>query len=143
MTQTYYRYTNSLNPMSDWGHAMFAANQYKVENYGDHGWIISDSDGISIHNLKEQIISKFTEWQKENAWDTWYEIAYFVNEITPEQFFEAFDPRDIVDSAEAYDNDFYVTWLWDNILEPNDIYTIITSDGAVTFDKDIINKLAN
>jgi hypothetical protein len=53
---------------------------------------------------------------------------------------QSFNPRNIVDSADAYDNYGFVNWLWERVLEEKDITTIRTEDGAISFDPDIAEK---
>lgn len=137
----YYRYTDKNNPMSDWGHAIFAANQDKVINYGNNGYTLDGSITVDIYDLKELIISEFTDWQEANKENNWDDIYYFAHKITPEKFFKSFAPADIVSCAEAYDHDFYITWLWENICLPYNIMAIHTPDGAVCFNESIINKI--
>lgn len=50
----------------------------------------------------------------------------------------SFNPADIVNSAEAWDNGELVQWIHEQILEPNNIYAVITNNGAIVFDKDLI-----
>src|SRR5690606_22061662 len=61
-------------------------------------------------------------------------------EIEGEEIYEQFNPKDIVDSAEAWDSDL-VQWIWDRILEPRDIMAVTTRDGAVVFDDKLIKPL--
>jgi hypothetical protein len=131
----YYRYTDSDSPMSDWGHAMFSKDQYKVENYGDNGFTIDDAITVDIYDLKEDIIAAWTEYQKE--WADYNEFA----QMDAEYIFESLAPNNIVDSADGWDHDLTVEWIWNNILEPKIIWAVRTPDGAICFDEELINKI--
>ena len=61
-------------------------------------------------------------------------------DVDDDEFADLFDPEDIVISADAYDNEDLVAWLWENVLEPRDIVGIETYDGAIVFDPDIIKR---
>lgn len=137
----YYRGTLSNNPMSEWGHAMFVDN---FENsYCGRGcdWTFEGTLATPITELKEAIIS---------AWNQYLEDGYFggfINNdndyyttLTAEEVYNSFNPYDIVNSAEGYD-DTLVTWLWEMVLEPNNIYAVTTNDGAVVFDESLINAM--
>ena len=57
----YYRYSNSENPMSDWGHAMFVDDEFASENYGDILYTYDGTDGVDIEDLHDIIIN---EWNR-------------------------------------------------------------------------------
>lgn len=130
-----YRYTNSKDPMSDWGHAMFSEDQYSVENYGVNGFIIEDSICTDIFSLHDEIVSKWKEFQQE-----WAEYDDFYD-MDAEDLFNSLAPTNIVDSADGYDHDLTLQWFWDHILQPKDIWAIRTPDGAIVFDADLIKPL--
>lgn len=133
----YYRFTNSNNPMSDWGHAMFAADRYKVEHYGANEFTLDKSHTVSIYDLESAII---------NAWDACKETGEFgqidtyYTTLSAEEVFETFCPSNIVDSANGYDCDL-VCWLWNFVLDPKNIMAVRTDDGAVCFDESLIKKV--
>lgn len=136
---TYYRFTGRNNPLSDWGHAMFADNEMKVENYGGgrYGWTLDKSHTVWIWDLEDDIL---TAWQKCIEQENFGQLSdthYWLNDFNVDDLMPGFDPRDIVDSAEWYDHDM-VCWLWDFVLEPKGIMAVRTNDGAVCFDQNLI-----
>ncbi len=138
----YYRYTQTSDPMSDWGHAMFAAEDGRWD--GPHRWLYDGTDAVDIDTLRDDVIAT---WDAE-CWDTYlgdYALyAHSNKDATGEQVADACNPVDIIDSAGIYDSEAMI-WLWERILEPRGIYAITTSDGAIVFDRDLIaqnNKAA-
>jgi hypothetical protein len=138
---TYYRFTNSNNPMSDWGHAMFAEDRYQVENYGKNEFTIDSDKTVSIWDLRDEIIVKWDECREIEDFGPVMTDRYLIDNVTGEQAFESFNPDDIVDSAQGYDTD-WVCWLWELILEPAGIMAVRTQNGVVCFDENLIEKVA-
>ncbi|HUV84286.1 MAG TPA: hypothetical protein VMV86_01170, partial [Methanosarcinales archaeon] len=150
----YFRFTQKDEPMSNWGHAMFSDDISKVSSdgitsssYGDHGWSYDGKDAVHIDKLKSKI-KKAWEHDIKNgfsgdfAGNTIGDDAY--QNMSWEEVYNSFNPDNIVDFADGYDNELN-QWLWERIIEPNDIKAIKTSDGAVVFNNDdsIIKKLAD
>lgn len=134
---TYYRFTESQSPMSNWGHAMFAEKMDSVEHYGKNLYTLNASVAVNVEDLKESITAAW-EACKENEYfgstmDTYYE------QLTAEEVYNLLNPADIVNSAEGYDCDI-VQWFWDYVLEPQGIMAVRTQDGAVCFDETLIEK---
>ncbi|GAB6170526.1 hypothetical protein JCM15765_33260 [Paradesulfitobacterium aromaticivorans] len=139
----YYRYTKRDNPMSDWGHAMFCNDQERVENYGEYGWAFDENNGVNIADIRDAIIEAW-ELDREQGFtgdfgnQVFEGSAYY--DMTGEEVADSFDPEDIVDSAEAYD-DTLVVWLWERILSERGIDAVITGNGAVVFDESLISRI--
>lgn len=129
----YYRYFNSENPMSDWGHAMFVDNEFASENYGDILYTYDGTDGVDIEDLHDIIIN---EWNR--TVDKCMEPIGFEG-IDAEDIYNEFNPEDIVMSAGAWDSEL-VTWFGDVILAKHDIKAVITNDGAIVFDPALIKR---
>lgn|SRR5699024_7528077 len=129
----YYRFSNSDNPMSDWGHAMFVDNEFSSEGYGDILYTYDGTDGINIEDLHDIIIN---EWNR--TVDNGLEPIGF-KEIDAEDIYNEFNPEDIVMSAGAWDSEL-VTWFGDVILAKHNIKAIITNDGAIVFDPTLIKR---
>ena len=141
----YYRFTNKDSPMSDWGHAMFANDKYRVENYGKKGYGYSGEKATPISQLKDDI---------KKAWDEDIANGFsgdFGNGLADDSvyyglkgddIYPQFNPSNIVDSAEAYDSDL-VQWLYERVLEPRGIGAVSTKDGAIVFDESLIKKLSS
>ncbi|MFI2856826.1 hypothetical protein ACH6EH_06770 [Paenibacillus sp. JSM ZJ436] len=139
MKNTYHRFTNSDTPMSDWGHAMFAANRLKVENYGQNEYTLDYDKAVNIYDLEELIKSTWESCQEEQNFGQLDDTDFWM-EYSADAVFNSFCPSDIVDSADGYDHEL-VTWLWDFVLEPNNIMAVSTPDGAVCFDQSLIKQI--
>lgn len=139
---TYYRFTDNDNPMSDWGHAMMAANRESVSHYGENEYMFDGVHAVDIESLEDEIIQKWNEClESEDFGDIPYEAVKELLKISAKEAFESFNPKDMADAALGYDNAGAVGWIWNEVLEPNDILAILTKDGAVVFDKDLLRKV--
>lgn len=134
-----YRFYSSDDPMSRAGYAMFADEPDRVgSGYGGdekRAFSVEESSLTDISDIKEKIIEARHNTDENTPW----ELEDY-EDVSDDSFAELFDPEDIVDSAAAYDDESLVSWLWNNVLEPNDIAGIKTSDGAVAFSPDIIKR---
>ena len=134
-----YRFYSSDDPMSRAGYAMFADEPDRAgSGYGGdkkRAFSVEESSLTDISNIKEKIIEARHNTDENTPW----ELEDY-EDVDDDSFAELFDPEDIVDSAAAYDDESLVSWLWSNVLEPNDIAGIKTSDGAVAFSPDIIKR---
>lgn len=128
----YYRRSVSTNPMSDWGHAMFAENQDSILSYGENEFTYNGEHGVELSSLHDIIVS---EWEKaqEN-----FMCPVGFDDIEAEEIYSEFNPEDIVMSAGAWDCAELIAWFCDNIAIPNDIQAVITCDGAIVFDSSLI-----
>lgn len=127
---TYYRFTDSSNPMSNLGHAMLSNDPYTNANYGDNLFVFNGDNAVGINTLTDKIIQKLQEDDDYCDMD--------INELA-----SLFNPRDIVDSAGAWDDNNLVAWFWNNIAEPMDIMAITTNDGAIVFDESLLQQTEN
>ncbi len=134
-----YRFYSSDDPMSRAGYAMFADEPDGVgSGYGGdekRAFSVEESSLTDISDIKEKIIEARHNTDENTPW----ELEDY-EDVSDDSFAELFDPEDIVDSAAAYDDESLVSWLWNNVLEPNDIAGVKTSDGAVAFSPDIIKR---
>lgn len=134
-----YRFYSSDDPMSRAGYAMFADEPDRAgSGYGGdkkRAFSVEESSLTDISNIKEKIIEARHNTDENTPW----ELEDY-EDVSDDSFAELFDPEDIVDSAAAYDDESLVSWLWNNVLEPNDIAGVKTSDGAVAFSPDIIKR---
>lgn len=134
-----YRFYSSDDPMSRAGYAMFADEPDRVgSGYGGdekRAFSVEESSLTDISDIKEKIIEARHNTDENTPW----ELEDY-EDVSDDSFAELFDPEDIVDSAVAYDDESLVSWLWNNVLEPNDIAGVKTSDGAVAFSPDIIKR---
>ena len=134
-----YRFYSSDDPMSRAGYTMFADEPDRAgSGYGGdkkRAFSVEESSLTDISNIKEKIIEARHNTDENTPW----ELEDY-EDVDDDSFAELFDPEDIVDSAAAYDDESLVSWLWNNVLEPNDIAGVKTSDGAVAFSPDIIKR---
>lgn len=134
-----YRFYNGEDPMSRAGYAMFSDDpDANGSAYGgDHpkAFSVDESTLTDISDITQKIIDARHISDEKTPW-----ILEDYEDVSDEEFAALFDPADIVDSAAAYDDEALTSWLWDNVLEPNDIKGIKTSDGAVAFSPDIIKR---
>jgi hypothetical protein len=147
--QPYYRFTHSdKNPMSKWGTAMFADDVEKVtgvHNYGTNAWEFKPGKTGKILDESKfrPIISKELE-RLRNSENPPYELEALQKRLksgdyTMKQFVDSFFPSDVVNSAEAYDDDDMMTLLG-KIIDEKGIDAIITPDGAIVFNRDLIKR---
>ena len=150
---TYYRYTERADtPMSELAHAMFADTERYICGgcYGDYRWIVDGGELVDITSIMSDITHALTS-------------DYYSGMVTPgmdaliEQVAEdevggdadaaiarlvqAFNPSDIVMSADAWDNEDLVYWFEERYLgwfAMDEIKGVTTSDGAIVFDPAII-----
>jgi len=122
--------------MSDYGHAMFAANYDRVGGgcYGCVEHHYDGHDGVKIEDMYGLIREA---WEDE----AFRPVGAYYASLTAEQVCECFTPQDIVDGADGFDNGDLVQWLWERVCEPEGIVAILTPDGAIVFDEALIETL--
>ena len=130
-----YRRTHTENPMSRSGYAMFTKDVDAIESYGKNLWGFDEIRATNIEDLKNVIIDA---WEEEMESEESY---YDLPRISGEEAYECFDPSDIVTSAEAYDDEDVNAWLWDTILESEEIMAVCGEGWAVVYDEELINAL--
>jgi len=140
----YYRFTDDENdPISDVGHAMFAANRDRISqgNYGSICYTLDGKHCVPIDSLYDDIV---TTW--DNDREDYFEYTpnmedrnYWLT-IDGHTIVDLFNPDDIVDSAGAWDSVDLTYWFWERIAEPKNIMAISTKDGAICFDPELIKK---
>jgi hypothetical protein len=150
----YYRYTQSENnPMSDWGHAMFADDKERVNGtlYGGHAWEFDANayanNVADINDLKEKTKIAWQATLKKYEDNAYYygvngeDLTDFIEQgMNFDDVFSYLDPKNIVTTAEGYDGDLGI-WFYAAVLEPNDILAVVTNDGAIVYDKELINRV--
>lgn len=140
----YDRWTNSKSGVGRAGYGMFARSSTsdrvigRGSRFGDTLYIYYGKDGTEIDALYDQIAEAWNE-DVENG-DLPDDLVYEGETFSGDEWAQGFNPTDIVDSAANFDNESAISWLWERVLEPNDIYAVITSDGAIVFDESLIEK---
>lgn len=131
----YYRHAKEASAMSDWGHAMFVDHKDAWID-GGINYIYDGKDSVDISELEDTLKAAWNESLESGDFDDMY-----MADITAEEAFASFSPEDIIMSAQAWDNEDMVQWIWEKVLEPNSIYAVTTPDGAVVFDENLIEKV--
>lgn len=121
-----YRRINSNEVMSNWGHAMFSDNPDRITSYGKNVYEVDTNALPNITTLSDEI-----KYQFEKSIE-WGELEEFAN-LSSDEFAELFNPTEIVESAEAWDNDELLSWFWEKIAEKKGIEGIKTNNGAIVF----------
>ena len=128
----YYRYSNADTAISNYtGFGMFSRNENRVSAcYGQNRFTYDGSDGIEIEAMKERFV---------DAWENFSDCAPdYMQQMTADEFFQAFNPTDIVEDAEAWDNSDFRRFFCDYIY--NDESAILLDDGAIVFDEALTKK---
>jgi hypothetical protein len=137
----YYRTVKKSNsPMSDWGHAMFSDHIDPWQ--GEPNYTYDGSQAVNVLDLSDEIKAK---------WNQCLEDGYFGDSIDPnaeaamlgvsaDDAADQFAPKDIISSAQAFDDADWTTWFCENIVEPNGIKAVLTPDGAIVFDESLIKR---
>lgn len=142
--KTYYRFTNSVGPMSDWGHAMFTDDDQRTEGYGNNKFIFvyDGENAVNITKLKKDITETWQEDCQEGFYGDFGGMCDedYWSKIDAEDIYNSFNPIDIVDTADAWDSEL-TTWIWERVLDPMGINAIITNNGCIVFDSNLIQLI--
>ena len=132
----YYRFYNDKSPLCEYGYAMFVENDRdSVSGYGPSEYHYDGTDGVKIEDLYAAI----TE-----AWEENYEVRPVDSmELTAGEVCECFTPDNIVDGANGFDDGKLVQWLWENVLDHMSIFAVLTPEGAIVFDEEMIQVVEN
>lgn len=134
---SYRRYDES-SPMSRAGYAMMADDPYSVETYGEKLVAVRQSELRPISEFQDKIAEAW-ERDKENG-----ELPYGLEaehaDMSGEEVAAAFDPEDIVMSADAWDNEDMVMWAYENVFDG--VPGVKTRDGAIVFDQNLLHRIA-
>lgn len=144
-----FRGYHSEDPMSDWGHAMFAdkgVNAYFPETLegltssGKHAFSVKKELLTDIEDLTDDIVKT---WEEDAEEGTLYNYNFDDDlfELSEDELMEIFNPPDIVDDAGGYDSEEFLNWFRERIIEPRNIPGVNTYDGAIVFDKSIIKEI--
>lgn len=128
----YYRYADEYNKINEMtGFGMFAKNERRVSNcYGENKYVYDGKNSVNIEKLKDRFIE---------AWEECSDCAPdYMQGLTGEEFFDCFNPDDIVEDAGAWDNDDFRRFFIEHIY--NDEAAIILNDGAIVFDENLIEE---
>ena len=125
----YYRRAKQV--MSIWGHAMMVEDrEADTEAYEGKLYCYDGREGTRVEDLHDAIVAAWNEGNVPEDYE----------DVSAEEIVGSFNPRNIIDNAEAYDDAALLTWFWENVLEPAGIYAVLTRDGAVVFDEELIGE---
>ena len=133
---SYRRYDES-SPMSRAGYAMMADDAYSVETYGEKLVAVRQSELRPISEFQDKIAEAW-ERDKENE-ALPYELKFYNSDMSGEEVAAAFDPEDIVMSADAWDNEDMVMWAYEKVFDG--VPGVKTRDGAIVFDENLLHRL--
>jgi hypothetical protein len=138
-------YSHNHGVMCRSGYAMFAAanNNRGLERGSMFGDTLALYDGTGATDINDliDIISQVWDEYRQDAINYGDIDLLQYEDINGQTISALCNPSDIVDSAGAYDDESLTAWLWQYILEPRDIYAIITNDGAIIFDESLITHM--
>ena len=137
----YHRFTNSETALSDWGHAMFAADILAVEGYGENHFTYDGRDGVEIYDIYDDIVAAWERDKEADFFGDWGMTngTEWAKTVSGEEIADGFIPADVVDSAENWDIDL-VQWIWERVLDPMAIMAVYWDAGAIVFDPDLIKR---
>lgn len=135
----YYRFYGPKSPMSDCGHAMFAANRDRVDHYGPAEYHYDGRDGVKVEDLYDLIREA---WADESARPYDRDGLGYYRTLSADDICGCFTPTDIVDGADGFDCGELNQWLWERVLYPQSIYAVLTPDGAVVYEEALIERVA-
>ena len=148
-TELTFRGIPRTNPMSDWGHAMFADEGinayfpddiYELEKSDRHAFFVEKNQLTTFDDVKDIIIQTWeNDRRKEILSD--YGFSEEQMELKIEELLELFNPSDIVDDALGFDSLEFTTWFKERVAEEYNIDGIKTNDGATVFNKNIIHEI--
>lgn len=118
----YHRFTRGPNPDNGRGFMMFADNSVDVDSYGKYHHVYDGANAVEVEKVAKA--AKKAGFEKQ--------FGYSVDLL---------DPKNIVETAGAWDDPDAVDWLWSNVLEPKGWHGVSTKNGAVVFDPGMVKTL--
>lgn len=148
-TELTFRGIPRTNPMSDWGHAMFADEGvnayfpddiYELEKSDRHAFFVEKNQLTAFDDVKDIIIQTREDDRRKDILSD-YGFSEEQMELKKEELLELFNPSDIVDDALGFDSLEFTTWFKERIADEYNIDGIKTNDGAIVFNKNIIHEI--
>lgn len=152
--KTYHRYTHSSNnPMSDWGHAMFADSVDKVNyhhHYGHNAWVFEPTANTAhIDDLADEVkaawVSELDKYAECGCYssDCGDDITYWLDEgLDADELVSLLNPDSIVNTAAAWDCDLGI-WFFSKVAEKHNLDAVLTNDGAIVWNAETIKRDAS
>lgn len=131
----YLRATKTASPDTGRGYMMFVdkgknpqqTSESLSRTYGPNLWEANPVDEIDAEDLKVLV-------KEEIDKNPYFLSSLGIDESQIDDFISEINPKDIVNSAEVYDSDA-VYPIYEHILGPRDIRSIVTNDGLIVFDE--------
>lgn len=137
-TKTYRAVASGESPISSYtGYGMFADDPNSVDMYGDSLYTVDNSALPSIDDFKAAIANAWNEDLESGMLPV--SIESLAENFTGEQIAETFDPKNIVDGADAWDDPDLTTWAFDKGIF-DDAPGVKTSDGSIVWDDSVIQQ---
>lgn len=137
--KSYDRWSKKIMPSV--GYAMFSRTSIngidRGSDFGNNFYVFYETDKtIRIEELYDIIAETWDKYKNSQKYD---EAKFcYLNDLDGYDVALTYNPADIVTSADGWDNLDMVGWLWDYVLCNMDIDAIITNDGALVFNGDVI-----
>lgn len=128
----YHRFTNGDVAQKKLGYAMFAeGDPERVSSYGRNHYAFTPDD-LPEENVVYAGSNKFKEalrgaLKKDDSILKEYDASI-------DDVIDSFNPSNIVDSADGWDNLDWVSFVKEKVLSPNNWKAVETDDGALLFD---------
>lgn len=137
-TKTYRAVASGESPISSYtGYGMFADDPNAVDMYGESLYTVDNSALPSIDDFKAAIANAWNEDLESGMLPV--SIESLAENFTGEQIAETFDPQNIVDGADAWDDPDLTTWAFDRGIF-DDVPGVKTSDGSIVWDESVIQQ---
>jgi predicted Zn-dependent peptidase len=118
---------------------MFADNIEDIAySYGRQAYRVEKNKLVDVETVQNLVRDYIRDIKENEESEGIEDNSDFINDLRnedgeidldkAEEIIKELNPEDIVNSALLYDNEDNVSWLWENILEPNEIWGIKTDD---------------
>jgi hypothetical protein len=126
----YVRRTRGNNPDTGAGYMMFLDSKGDIDTaidglsvYGKNTWLGRPVNPVAADDISDDV---FAAMQKRGILEEY--------QLDRESLGSAIAPRDIVNSAEFWDDPKLVEMAWEDVLDPKGYRSVITPDGMILFD---------
>lgn len=136
----YYRRTRKESPDTGAGYMMFAANPSEIESYGKHLHGHTPTEDVAVYAGSPEFRRAAYRAFRQQGDDFGATGASSDARALARQYVDGANPGRIVDSAGVWDDPDTVSFLWNSVLEPRGWHSIVTNDGAVVFDPDLVQS---
>jgi|GEM_PF-5614968 len=130
-----YRFKGETLNEDEW--SQWADDQDAISHFGDTAWRVPISRLMPVAEFQELARDAYLADEEKGR------LPASVEELSVDDFVAALDPADIVDSADMWDwnRGQFDEWIYENVIEPNEIVGIKTSNGAMLFDNSVAEKV--